>query len=112
MTVEPKTKVIFRVFKDTPGIYLSEIDEVIAVFPEIPADYAGRYPSSYMHIGQHSSVDYLTLLSVTRPAKPEEYEELKQELEGEPYNYVLEVRQRCTYAMNVARRENAKRTAA
>jgi len=35
---------------------------VIALFPEIPADYEGRYCSSFLHIGQHSGAG-ITVLS-------------------------------------------------
>lgn len=84
-----KTKTIFRKFKD---------GEVIALFPEIPSDLEGKYCDSYMHIGQHGSANYLMLLDDTVLATPEEYAELKRELETH-YNYEIEVYQRRTPQM-------------
>ena len=84
-----KTKTIFRKFKD---------GEVIALFPEIPSDYEGRYCDSYMHIGQHGSANYQGLLKDTVLATPEEYAELKHELETR-YDYEIEVYQRRTRQM-------------
>ena len=54
-----KTKVIFRRWKI--GC------EVIALFPEIPADITGAYCLSYMRVGQHSSADS-RIVKDTKPA--------------------------------------------
>ena len=76
-------KVIFRKFKD---------GQIIALFPEIFDSYKynhGVLCSSYMHVGQHSGADYDTVCSNTKLAKPEEYADLKRELES--LGYSLEV---------------------
>jgi len=79
-----KTKVIFRVFK---GKYEGE---VVAIFPEHVATINAAYCESYMNIGQHGSCDPIGLISVTKLAKPEEYKNLKAELENH-YGYNLEI---------------------
>jgi len=84
-----KTKTIFRKFKD---------GEVIALFPETPTDLDGKYCNSYMHIGQHGSANYQGLLKDTVLATPEEYTELKRELETH-YDYEIDVYQRRTRQM-------------
>lgn len=85
-----KTIVIFRKWKSEPKT-------VIAFFPEIPADISGKQILSYEHIGQHGGADYNHCIAITRPAKKEEYENLKKELEQIGYN--MEVRERLTQAM-------------
>ena len=80
--MEPKTKVIFRVW----GAW-----GVIALFPEEDADNNGHC-LSYMRTGQHGGADYYHIISSSRPAKPEESAELREELEKIGYN--LEERKR------------------
>ncbi len=77
-----KTKVIFRKFKD---------GEIIALFPEVQANDSHWGCMSYMHIGQHGAARY-NIVWDTKLAKPEEYADLKTELEDLGYN--LEVRKR------------------
>lgn len=90
-----KTKVIFRKFPSRKG------GEVIALFPEIPADHMGNI-GSYMHTGQHGAASpYLG--RGLRLATPEEYESLKQELGR--IGYVLDVKTRSCPAYAKARRE-------
>ncbi len=93
---EATTVVIFRRFRSEPH-------DVIAVFPEIPADY-GHLVQSYMHIGQHGGCDYQTLVDQTRPAgaDDDDVKELRAELER--IGYRLEVRRRVTAEMDDARR--------
>ncbi len=62
---------------------------VIALFPQI--DEGHGLCSSYEHVGQHGTADYNHCIASTRPAKPEEYADLKRELESAPYRYVLQV---------------------
>lgn len=93
-----KTKTIFRKFKD---------GEVIALFPEYPTDLDGKYCDSYMHIGQHGSANYQGLLKDTVLATPEEYAELKRELETH-YDYEIEVYQRRTPQMRNAYRQQMR----
>lgn len=93
------TKVIFRKWK-TNG-------DIIALFPEVPADNIGNLCSSYEHIGQHGGADYnLVVFYKTKPATPEEYADLKKELET--LGYCLEVRQRATTRDYLNRRNAAK----
>ena len=76
------------IFKREPNEYTDETD-ILAVFPDIieqPGD-EGRI-LTYSHVGQHgyASFDYVEELD---DATPEEYEPLKEELEGQ--GYVLNV---------------------
>ena len=80
------TKVIFRKYKD---------GDILALFPQVPADDLGVLCSSYQHIGQHGGADYTLCISKTKPATPEEYAKLKAELENS--GYCLIVRQKATY---------------
>ena len=59
--------------------------EVVAVMPDIPFDYSGNV-TIYSHIGQHGAGD-LDYMRELEPASPEEYADLKRELESEPYGY-------------------------
>ena len=76
-----QTLTIFR--KDPDG-------EVFALFPE--DEGAPGYSMSYQHIGQHSSADYRLCIRRSKPASPEEYADLKEELESIGYN--LKIRKR------------------
>lgn len=88
---EHETPVLFRVHRAP----MKHGSDVTAVFPCEPADYAGRTMSCYAHIGQHSGCDF-GWYHQTRPAKPEEYADLKRELESAPYGYRLKVYQKIT----------------
>jgi len=77
-----ETLTIFRKFKE---------GEIIALFPEIKWDHDGYFCTSYMHLGQHGSAEY-AIISITKPATPEEYSDLKTELESIGYN--LKIRQK------------------
>jgi hypothetical protein len=82
------TKVVFRKWPKREG------GDVIALFPENIA--VGYYCDSYQHVGQHGAADYSGVVSMTKPAKPEEYAALKRELESAPYEYKLRVIRRYT----------------
>ena len=84
-----KTKVIFRKFPD---------GEVIALFPELPGDSDILNCLNYMHIGQHGNGEALL---IGKPAKPEEYKELFDELTAIGYN--LTVVSRFSYQMDQRR---------
>jgi len=86
------TRVIFRVFKG----------EVIAIFPEILGDINFWNCSSYQHIGQHGSCDPNYIIRGGRPAKPEEYKGLKNELESN-HGYNLKVVKKHTHYYNIKR---------
>ena len=95
-----KTKVVFRYWEK----------DVIALFPEIPADNWGVFCQSYQHIGQHGGADYYGIIDKSRPALPEEYADLRDELEQIGYN--LEVRRRTMPSIHEARKTEARRIVA
>jgi hypothetical protein len=102
MTSIEKTIVVFRAERSRPN-------DVTAVFPYEPADYAGRLMSCYAHIGQHSSCS-MSWYRTTRAAKPHEYADLKAELENygssPESRYILEVRQRIPHNAHDKRQNN------
>ena len=83
------TPVLFRVHR-SPKTHGAE---VTAVFPTLPADYAGHEMTCFEHVGQHGGCSF-GWYNETRPAIPDEYEGLKRELEGAPYGYRLKVYKR------------------
>lgn len=83
-----KTIVIFRKFKKS--------GEIIALFPEIIADPTPEFCESYMHVGQHGGA-MADLTDITRPATPEEYAELKAELEDIGYNLTVKKKNQYKY---------------
>lgn len=79
---------------------------LIALFPEIPADHSGRYCVSYTHIGQHGAADYNLAIRQTGPATYAETRELATELEA--LGYMLNAfRYRATADMHAKRRKQA-----
>jgi hypothetical protein len=91
-----KTKVIFRKWKSN--------GDVIALFPEIAATCSDAWLcSSFEHVGQHGAADP-SIISQTKPATPQEYADLKAELEAYPYEYVFEVVHKFTRAHHEARK--------
>ena len=70
-----KTTVFFRKWED---------GQIIALFLD-EVNYPGGMIESYMHIGQHSSATP-ELIQILEDASPEEYEDLKNELESIGYN--------------------------
>lgn len=63
------TTVIFRKFKD---------GEIVALFP-YEIEGVGKV-LDYMHVGQHGSSNYNYVVSITKPASKEEYQDLYNEL--------------------------------
>lgn len=107
MTIEQdkdETPVIFRA--DRAGEFKGV---VTAVFPTIPADSYGETFSCYGHIGQHSGATW-DWYHTTRPAKPEEFADLKRELEAAPYGYRLKVYSKMQTEFHTARRAEARRS--
>lgn len=72
------TPVVFRVWKD-PKYH----NGVIALFPYENEGQGNCL--SYEHVGQHGPAHYTGVMSITRPATPEEYADLKEELESIGY---------------------------
>jgi len=84
-----KTKVIFRFWKAS--------DNVIAIFPELCGTNEVHTCQSYEHLGQHGSCNPYMIVDNSRLAKPEEYADLKAELENH-----------CGYNLEVIKRNNQK----
>lgn len=92
------TLVLFRRWRDT--------GDLIALFPEQPADYQGRFVDSYMHVGQHGAADYQGVVQATKPATQEEAADLHRELER--IGYRLKVIKRASRRVHEARRATAR----
>jgi len=85
--MDERTWVVFRVW-----MWGCQKGEVIALFPLLFSDGAGRFCESYMHVGQHHGADYDGVIAETRAATYEEYEGLARELEQ--IGYKLYIRKR------------------
>ena len=82
-----KTDVMFRKEKD---------NSITAFFPHFPYDYnydGKGLITCYAHIGQHSGADYNHCISVSKPAKENEYKDLFEELESIGYDLNIVKRQ-------------------
>lgn len=79
-----ETKVIFRMWK------VDDSEELIALFPEELGDSNPKTCSSYQHVGQHGAATPDMIVDNSRSATPEEYEDLKNELENN-VGYKLEI---------------------
>lgn len=100
MIKEKPVRVIFRKWPKKEG------GGVIALFPGIAATVGNPYHcQSYEHVGQHGAASF-DLVNCTRKAKPEEYADLKKELER--IGYALTIAHRFTRADLAARREQLK----
>ncbi len=95
------TPVVFRAERSGPCK-----GDVTAVFPTIPADYAGREMTCYAHIGQHSGCSFGWYLK-TRAAKPAEYADLLKELAS--IGYRPKVYRRITRALRQAYEDEIQR---
>jgi len=93
-----KTIVVFRKWAN---------GDIIALFPAEASDYRGLYCDSYEHNGQHGAADYTGVIARTKPASWAEYQPLKRELQGIPFEYELDVRRRASPEMHMARRASA-----
>jgi hypothetical protein len=102
LEIPATTLVIFRKWPKSEG------GGILALFPYDPGTNDPYTCSCYEHIGQHGSANPGMCIAATKPAKPEEYANLKAELESEPYNYVLVVRRRLpSDAVDVRRKQLA-----
>jgi len=72
---EDITRVVFRRWPKSQG------GGIIALFPDISSDYAGRFCLSYEHIGQYGGADYQGVIRMTKPVR-----ENSEELGGRGYN--------------------------
>ncbi len=95
MTSEHPEPVVFRTLTSGP-----QREGVIALFPRTREGVWGRYCQSFMHVGQHGTAYYKWIVSMSRPATPEEYKELEDELKGR--GYVLKVYRRCPRGIRFA----------
>lgn len=95
-TKETPVKVVFRKWHG---------GDVIALFPQIPQDVYGHYCVSYERVGQHGGANY-DIVSQTSPASPDEYADLKTELER--IGYALAVAQKATAKDHQIRRDAAR----
>ena len=81
-----KTDVMFRKEKD---------GTIIAIFPHNVWDFAGNV-ACYAHLGQHGGASYNWYIEKTKLAKPEEYQDLKNELE-QNYGYNFHILKKRNY---------------
>lgn len=71
------TRIVFRKWRN---------GDIIALFPDIQeTEYKVLV---YEHIGQHGVADYTNVISITRPASPEEYHGLMTELKTIGYKNI------------------------
>lgn len=94
-----KTKVIFRRWKDSGGI--------IAIFPELPGNPDPYMCMMYEHVGQHGSGDPMHVIRQSRPATPDEYTDLENELIGRGYDLAV-VRKYTRYHLENRKQELMK----
>ena len=80
--------------------------DIIALFPEQPADYQGWFCDAYEHVGQHGGADYQGVIQATKPVSIEDSQPLIQELEH--IGYVLRPLKRASYEHHEARRAAAQ----
>jgi hypothetical protein len=95
----PSIAVVFRRWRDTGGL--------IALFPEVPADYGGLYCLSYEHVGQHGAADYHGVVSATRLVPQAETASLAAELLA--IGYELHAVQRASWRHHERRMREARR---
>ena len=94
----PVTLVIFRRWRNN--------GDIIALFPELPADCQGYFCDAYEHVGQHGGADYQGVVRETKPVSLEDAADLIQELER--IGYRLKVIKRASHRLHETRRETAQ----
>lgn len=95
----PVTLVVFRRWREGNG------GDIIALFPELPADYQGWFCDAYEHLGQHAGADYHGVIQATKPVSVEDAADLRQELER--IGYRLKPIKRASHKHHEARRATA-----
>ena len=96
------TVVVFRRWK--------HCDEIIALFPAVPANNSGTLCQSYEHVGQHGGANYGHCIGLTWPASEKELRPLALELER--IGYLLRIvkhSKKATDTMNMVRKAAAGR---
>ncbi len=94
--MEPETKVVFRKRSKREG------GDIVALMFEELGSYCCDTFGCYQHVGQHGVAD-MGIVHKTKLAKPDEYANLKRELESEPYNYRFRVYKRIPRSAYYAR---------
>jgi len=95
----PETvKVVFRKWPD---------GEVIALFPQEPADLQGYICMSYLHVGQHGDASISIVVRQTKLAEQKDYADLLDELMDIGYTCIV-IGKRCTGRDDEIRRQKAK----
>ena len=74
-----QTRVVFRKWDG----------DIIALFPDEAYNTDPRLCTSYLHVGQHGSADPKHIVASSKLATPEEYADLKKELESIGYNLLV-----------------------
>ena len=81
--------------RETPVIFRKWPDgSIIALFPTLADDRAGRSCLSYEHVGQHAKADLTGVIQSSKPTNENEYKALYEELMG--LGYKLKVYRRAT----------------
>jgi len=96
----PVTLVVFRRWRESNG------GDIIALFPELPADYQGRFCDAYEHVGQHGGADYFGVIQATSAVSDQEAAPLARELEL--IGYRLRPIKRASRRVHEARRATAR----
>jgi hypothetical protein len=91
--------VVFRRWKDT--------GDIIALFPEIPADLLGHYCLSYEHICQHGAANFERVMRHSKDVSPVESAGLARELAL--LGYDLKPIRRVSHRHHKLRRQMAER---
>ena len=93
---EFETLVVFRKYKPAHKDKYSECApyDILALFPEVSGSCIDEsICECYQHVGQHGQANYYYCVhELTTPATPEEYEDLKKELES--IGYKLKIRRK------------------
>lgn len=83
--------------------------DIIALFPEQPADINGWFCDAYEHVGQHGGAEYHGVIRRTRPAHADEYANLADELRH--IGYALRPIRRASWRHHTKRRRAARKVA-
>lgn len=94
-----KTVVLFRVWK-------TDSKDVFALLPEVPGSCLRDYIGSSYEFNGHSAADLQLCIIKSRPAKPSEYKELKEQMER--MGYELRIVNRISEKMHAKRRKAFK----